>query len=134
MKVGLHPKYEEVAVRCACGNEFATRSTKKELAVVLCNECHPFYTGKQKFVDTAGRIEKFQRRFNMTEGAGTSAVVKEVKAKSKKQVQAAAIQEEKRLKAERKAAKKPDAADGAAPAGAAGSALSSTKPPADSTP
>ena len=111
MKADLHPKYEEVTVRCACGNEFVTRSTKKDLVVVLCNECHPFYTGKQKFVDTAGRIEKFQKRFNMAEGAGTDAVVKAAKKVSKKQVQAAAIQEEKRLKAERKTPKKQEGAE-----------------------
>ena len=62
MKKGIHPKYFEVDVSCACGNSFKTRSTKKELKVEICSNCHPFYTGKQKFIDTAGRIEKFQRK------------------------------------------------------------------------
>ena len=107
MKPSIHPRYETATVRCACGNEFVTRSTKRELSIALCNECHPFYTGKQKFVDTAGRIEKFQRRFNVAEGQGT--VVREAKKTSLRQVQAAAIQEEKRQKAARKAAKRVDA-------------------------
>ena len=128
MKDSLHPKYEEVSVRCACGNEFVTRSTKKELSVVLCNECHPFYTGKQKFVDTAGRIEKFQKRFNMAAGAGTDAVVKAVKQLSKKQIQAAAIQEEKRIKAERKAPKKTEGDAAAAPENEVGAGAVSDTP------
>ena len=106
MKQSIHPKYEEVTVKCACGNEFKTRSTKSEIRLSLCNECHPFFTGKQKFVDTAGRIEKFQKRFNLAEGVATSDVIKGKKAVSKKQAQSAAIQEEKRLKAARKAPKK----------------------------
>jgi len=67
MKEGIHPRYVETQVRCGCGNTFTTRSTQPELKVDICSECHPFYTGKLKFVDTAGRIEKFQRRF----GGGT---------------------------------------------------------------
>ena len=105
MKTDIHPKYEEVTVHCACGNEFKTRSTKQEIRLTLCSECHPFFTGKQKFVDTAGRIEKFQKRFNLAEGAGTAAVIQAKKRITKKQAQAAAIQEEKRLKAARRAPK-----------------------------
>ena len=123
MKANIHPKYEEVTVRCACGNEFKTRSTRNEINLSLCNACHPFFTGKQKFVDTAGRIEKFQKRFNLDEGAGTSAIIQQKKLLSKKQVQSAAIQEEKRQKAARKAPKKTDDAGAgkadAAPAEAA---------------
>ena len=63
MKAGVHPEYHEVEVRCACGNTFKTRSTKTELRLEICNACHPFYTGKQKFVDTAGRVERFQKKF-----------------------------------------------------------------------
>ena len=63
MKADIHPNYVECAVTCACGNTFTTRSTTEKLHVDICNECHPFYTGKQKFVDTAGRVEKFQRKF-----------------------------------------------------------------------
>ena len=63
MKEGIHPKYEEVAVHCACGASWATRSTKKELHVEICSSCHPFFTGKQKLVDTAGRVERFKRKY-----------------------------------------------------------------------
>ena len=63
MKDGIHPNYFETAVKCGCGNTFTTRSTRKELKVDICSVCHPFYTGKLKFVDTAGRIEKFKNKF-----------------------------------------------------------------------
>jgi large subunit ribosomal protein L31 len=63
MKDGIHPNYVETVVTCSCGNSFKTRSTKKELKVDICSACHPFFTGKLKYVDTAGRIEKFQSKF-----------------------------------------------------------------------
>ncbi len=64
MKKGIHPKYyEEVTVKCACGNTFKTGSTKKEIRVEICSKCHPFFTGKQKFVDSAGRIDKFMKKY-----------------------------------------------------------------------
>ena len=63
MKEGIHPEYHEVEVRCACGNTFTTRSTKDELLLEICNACHPFYTGTQKLIDTAGMVEKFERRY-----------------------------------------------------------------------
>lgn len=63
MKDGIHPEYHDVEVRCACGNSFNTRSTQKELRLEICSACHPFYTGKQKLVDTAGMVEKFERRY-----------------------------------------------------------------------
>ncbi|NNN15786.1 MAG: 50S ribosomal protein L31 [Acidimicrobiaceae bacterium] len=63
MKTGIHPKYELSKVTCSCGNTFVTRSTKAEMHLELCNECHPFFTGKQKLVDTGGRVERFQRRY-----------------------------------------------------------------------
>ena len=64
MKKDIHPKYEEVTVACACGERFVTRSTVgHDIHVDICGSCHPFYTGKQKYVDTAGRVEKFQRKF-----------------------------------------------------------------------
>ena len=63
MKTEIHPEYVETHVTCSCGNTFTTRSTKKELHVELCNMCHPFYTGKQKLVDTGGRVERFQRKY-----------------------------------------------------------------------
>ncbi len=68
MKADIHPHYEISSVRCSCGNTFTTRSTKDELHVELCNECHPFYTGKQKLVDTGGRVERFQRRYGARKG------------------------------------------------------------------
>ena len=63
MKPKIHPDYAECKVSCGCGNHFLTRSTRKEIHVEVCSACHPFYTGKQKFVDTAGRIEKFNRKY-----------------------------------------------------------------------
>lgn len=63
MKKDIHPKYVKAKVSCACGNAFETRATVAELRVDICNACHPFYTGKQKFVDTAGRVERFQKKF-----------------------------------------------------------------------
>jgi large subunit ribosomal protein L31 len=65
MKEGIHPDYHEVTVHCACGNTFKTRSTYKDsmLRVEICSNCHPFFTGKQKLVDTAGRVERFQRKY-----------------------------------------------------------------------
>ncbi|HUZ19694.1 MAG TPA: 50S ribosomal protein L31 [Acidimicrobiales bacterium] len=63
MKQEIHPNYVLATVKCSCGNTFTTRSTKDELHVELCNECHPFYTGKQKLVDTGGRVERFERRY-----------------------------------------------------------------------
>ena len=65
MKADIHPKYVECQVTCGCGETFTTRSTKKEIKVEICSACHPFYTGRQKFVDTAGRVEKFLRRYGM---------------------------------------------------------------------
>lgn len=67
MKEGIHPKYGEAVVTCACGNTFVTGSTKKELRVEICSKCHPFFTGKQKLVDTGGRVDKFMKRYNLSE-------------------------------------------------------------------
>ncbi len=63
MKEGIHPELHLVTVTCSCGNSFQTHSTKKELRLELCNECHPFYTGQQKLIDSAGRVERFKRRY-----------------------------------------------------------------------
>ena len=63
MKKDIHPDYKEAQVTCGCGNSFTTRSTREKIAVEVCSNCHPFYTGKQKFVDTAGMVEKFQRKW-----------------------------------------------------------------------
>jgi large subunit ribosomal protein L31 len=68
MKPGIHPEYEDVTVSCACGETWVTRSTRKDLRLEICSRCHPFFTGKQKLVDTAGRVEKFNRRYRRTGG------------------------------------------------------------------
>jgi large subunit ribosomal protein L31 len=67
MKEGIHPKYELTKITCACGNVIETRSTARNINVEICSSCHPFFTGKQKLVDTAGRIERFRRKYNIKE-------------------------------------------------------------------
>jgi large subunit ribosomal protein L31 len=69
MKKDIHPKYEEATVHCSCGNTFTTRSTKSELHIELCSQCHPFYTGKQKLVDSGGRVDRFKRRLQKADPA-----------------------------------------------------------------
>lgn len=64
MKEGIHPKYEETTVVCACGETFKTRSTKPKIRVDICSKCHPFFTGKQKIVDAEGRVEKFRKKYS----------------------------------------------------------------------
>ena len=63
MKEKIHPEYHDVTVTCACGETFHTRSTRKSLRLEICSKCHPFFTGKQKLIDTAGRVERFRRRY-----------------------------------------------------------------------
>ncbi len=63
MKEGIHPKYEKTTVSCTCGNTFETRSTRGEIRTEICSECHPFYTGKEKMLDTAGRVDRFLRKY-----------------------------------------------------------------------
>jgi large subunit ribosomal protein L31 len=65
MKPKIHPEYVEATVHCACGNTFQTRSTKKEIRIEVCSRCHPFFTGEQRIVDTAGRVERFKRRYGI---------------------------------------------------------------------
>ncbi len=65
MKQGIHPKYVKATVHCACGNTFETGSTKEEINVEICSECHPFYTGKQKLIDSGGRVDKFKKKYGM---------------------------------------------------------------------
>ena len=70
MKTDTHPEYTEVSVKCSCGNTFTTRSSKGQaISLELCNECHPFYTGKQKLVDTGGRVERFNKRYGTRKNA-----------------------------------------------------------------
>jgi large subunit ribosomal protein L31 len=91
VKEGIHPKYQEVEVRCACGNTFKTRSTKPELHLEICSACHPFFTGRQKLIDTEGRVERFTKKFGaqtaeqrkMAATAAKAAKAKTVKAKTK---------------------------------------------------
>jgi len=66
MKKDIHPKYEKSIISCACGNSFETGSTKKNMKVEICSICHPFFTGKQKMIDTAGRVERFNKKYNLT--------------------------------------------------------------------
>ena len=88
VKPGIHPKYQEVVVRCACGNTFKTKSTKPELHLEICNQCHPFFTGRQKLIDTEGRVERFTKRFGAQSAEARKAAAKATKAskesKSKK--------------------------------------------------
>lgn len=79
MKENLHPKYVDAEIRCACGNVIKTRSTKPVIIVGICNACHPFYTGQQKFVDTAGRVDKFQQRMAKTQAAQAAAAASKKK-------------------------------------------------------
>ncbi len=67
MKEKIHPKYEKAQVRCACGETFETKSTRQALRVDICSKCHPFYTGKRQMVDTGGRVDRFNRKFNRSE-------------------------------------------------------------------
>jgi len=77
MKDGIHPKYQDATVTCGCGNTFETRSTKPKISVEVCSKCHPFYTGSQKFVDAAGRVDKFNKKFQGTYGKAKKAAVEE---------------------------------------------------------
>jgi large subunit ribosomal protein L31 len=91
VKPGIHPKYQEVEARCACGNTFKTRSTKNELHLEICNQCHPFFTGRQKLIDTEGRVERFTKRFGAQSAEARKAASKAAaatKASKRKQAQA----------------------------------------------
>ena len=81
MKAEIHPEYQIAHVRCTCGNEFETRSTKELIKLEICAACHPFYTGQQRLVDTAGRVERFKKRFESTQG---KMVVRKAQTKVKK--------------------------------------------------
>lgn len=65
MREGIHPKYEAATIKCACGEIIETRSTKENIRVEICSKCHPFFTGRQKLIDTGGRVDRFKKRFNM---------------------------------------------------------------------
>ena len=96
MKTDIHPKYETVKIKCACGNEFETRSTLKgPISVEICSECHPFYTGKQKLIDTAGRVDRFRRKY-----AKVQDQQKEAAAKKAAKAEVVASEKEKESKPE----------------------------------
>lgn len=81
MRADIHPKYDSAEIRCACGNIITTRSTKKTVIIGICNACHPFYTGQQRFVDTAGRVDKFQQRLAKTQAKREEIAAKAAKKK-----------------------------------------------------
>lgn len=103
MKPGIHPEYVDCTVRCSCGNTFKTRATKPEITVELCNECHPFYTGQQKFVDTGGRVQRFSDKFG---GAAQAALEREAAKKAERQKAAEEAAAKKAAEREAKAAEK----------------------------
>ena len=105
MKKGIHPQLVPCVIRCVCGNVIETRSTKPEIHVEICSSCHPFFTGRQKFVDTAGRIERFQKRFEgkVTRGSQSKKVMAKARA-----AQAAKIEKAKREKAKADKAETPE--------------------------
>jgi large subunit ribosomal protein L31 len=84
VKEGIHPKYQEVEARCACGNTFKTRSTKPELHLEICSACHPFFTGRQKLIDTEGRVERFTKKFGAQTAAQRKTAATAAKAAAKK--------------------------------------------------
>lgn len=81
MKAGIHPEYHDVTATCACGASWQTRSTKKELHLEICSQCHPFFTGRQKLIDTEGRVERFTKKFGAQTLEGRKAAAAEAKAK-----------------------------------------------------
>lgn len=99
MKPGIHPKYIETTVICSCGNTFQTRGTKPELRIDLCNVCHPFYTGEQRIVDTAGQVERFTKRMEAAAATGAIKTKKQKRAeeaaalRAQKDAEAAAVRE-----------------------------------------
>lgn len=124
MKKDIHPKYELAIIRCACGNEVEIRTTRPGVNVEICSNCHPFYTGKQKLVDTAGRVDRFRKRYGLTEEGSTAEAIargeklrqdKEARAKKKKKT-APAKPEPKKAKTPGRPAKETGAAPEAKPA------------------
>lgn len=103
MKQNIHPEYVECTVRCTCGNEFTTRSTKSELRVDICSACHPFYTGTQKLIDTGGRVQRFTNKF----GAAREAIAaREAAKKAERKAAAEAAEAARQAEREAKAAEK----------------------------
>jgi large subunit ribosomal protein L31 len=88
VREGIHPKYQEVEVRCACGNTWKTRSTKNELHLEICSACHPFFTGRQKLIDTEGRVERFTKKYGVQTAESRKQAEKAAKAKKAKKATA----------------------------------------------
>ena len=114
MKAGIHPLYLNAKVICACGNTFETRSTKELIKLEICSACHPFFTGQQKLIDTAGRIERFKKRFQSTDGLTVvrkpikvSKKIEHVGSAAKRRVLTTAPKQEKEKPGAKKPAKKP---------------------------
>ncbi len=126
MKSDIHPEYVECKVTCGCGNSFTTRATVGELAVEVCSACHPFYTGQQRFVDTAGRVEKFQKKFKWN----AAQAVQEADEAAKKAREKAA--KKKAAEAPKKAPAKAKSAEGKKPEKAAGEAKKADEAKAES--
>ncbi len=112
MRVGIHPQYHDVEVRCACGATWKTRSTRKELRLEICSNCHPFFTGRQKLVDTEGRVERFTKKY----GQQTVAALKARQQQARKAAAKAAVPEPRRAEAEPAADASPPPDTPAAPA------------------
>jgi large subunit ribosomal protein L31 len=104
VKEGIHPNYKEVEARCACGNTFMTRSTKPELHLEICSACHPFFTGRQKLIDTEGRVERFAKKFGVQTSETRKVAEKAAKA-AQAATKAAAAKKAKAAKAAKAAAK-----------------------------
>ena len=124
MKQGIHPEYVECTVKCSCGNTFTTRSTKTELKVDICNVCHPFYTGQQRFVDTGGRVQRFADKFG---SAKEQVAAREAAKKAEREAKAAA----KAKRAEEFAKKAAAEAEKAAEIEAATAAAEAVEAPAE---
>ncbi len=113
MKKEIHPVYQDCEIRCTCGNIIQTRSTRKEITIAICGRCHPFYTGKQKYVDTAGRIEKFQKKFALSEAQSIEGIAaKQQRAQREAETKAKSQMVEMAVAAMPKKRKRPEPAEG----------------------
>lgn len=128
MKQGIHPQYVECTVTCSCGNTFKTHATVSEMRVELCNECHPFYTGQQKLVDTGGRVQRFADKFG---GAAAAQLEKAAAAKAAREAKAAEAEAARKAAAEAKAAEKAKRAAEYAKKAAAEAAKAEAEAPAE---
>lgn len=121
MKKGIHPEYVEAVVTCGCGNSFTTRSTKPKLTVAVCSACHPYYTGRQKFVDSAGMVERFQRKWASDEARRKAQEHRELRARRESPQERARRRAEAVLRGEVKLEDLKDSASNPPPSPARGS-------------